>query len=423
MSDSSEHVESPLRAMERAQAISRALTEAARRARFSARARGAYSGGSFAARRGAKAMRIIVIALFVLMVAVPDLTVGVYYGLIASNQYVSEAKFTVSSAAIPKMDGVGSVTGVPPILIIQDTQVVTNYIQSRTMVEQLERTVGLRDIYGDRSIDSWARFRKGKPIEKFTDYWGRMHGTSIALPSGIVTLTVRAFSPEDAKRIADSVVSLSEDLINNLNERMQHDVVLASEQDMQRASQQLAEARIKMEVARNAEGLLDVASTNTALTGLVAELEGDLLKSEQEYQTQIRYVTEQAPQMRVLKNRITAMKSQLEAVQAQITTQNENGLSAMAEKALSGKMTKFAELDLEERIAEKRYAASVAAVEAARILSERRMLYLHEIVAPALPEESKYPKRLLSTAMAFLASLVSWGAAVGGIGFVRNHMA
>jgi capsular polysaccharide transport system permease protein len=144
---------SPLRALERAQAISRALTEAARRARFSARARGAYRGGSFAARRGAKAMRILVIALFVVMVAIPDLAVSVYFGLIASDQYVSEAKFTVSSAAIPKMDGLGSVTGVPPILIIQDTQVVTNYVQSRAMVEQLERTVGLQDAYGSRSID------------------------------------------------------------------------------------------------------------------------------------------------------------------------------------------------------------------------------------------------------------------------------
>jgi capsular polysaccharide transport system permease protein len=413
----------PFRAMERAQAVSRALTDAARRARFSARTRGAYRGGSFEARRGAKLIRALTIALFVLMVAVPDLTALVYFSFLASDQYVSEAKFTVSSAAIPKMDGVGSVTGLPPMMIVQDTQVVTNYVESRAMVEQLDNTVGLRDAYSTNSIDWWARFRKDKPIEKFVDYWEKMCSTSIAFPSGIVSLKVYAFGPEDAKRIADAVVKLSENLINDLNERMRRDTVLASERDMQRTAQELGRARMQMEFARNAEGLLDVGETSKALSGLITALEADLLKAQQEYQTEIRYVTEDAPQMRVLKSRITAMKSQLDEMKAQLTTQDEKSFSATAEKALSGKMTKFAELDLEERLAEKRYALSVATVEAARMMSERRMLYLHEIVSPARPEEPRYPKRLLIIGMTFLASLIVWGSTVGAIAFVRNHMA
>jgi len=422
MTDEPTHFTPSLRALERAQAVSRALTDAARRARFAARSRGAY-GGSFHARRGAKLVRFLTIALFILVVAVPNVVATVYFGLIASDQYVSEAKFTVSSGVIPKMDGLGSVTGLPPVLIIQNTQVVTNYIHSRAMVERLERSVRLRDIYSSESIDWWARFRKNKPIEKFVDYWEKMSATSIGFPSGIVTVTVRAFTPEDAKRVADAVVSLSENLINDLNERMRRDTVLASEGDMQRAAQQLGRARMEMEFARNAEGLLEVGQTSTVLTGLASGLETDLLRAEQEYQTQIRYVTEAAPQMRVLKTRIAALKTQLEEMKARLTSQNETSASALAEKTLSGKMTKFAELDLEQRIAEKRYALSVAAVETARILSERRMLYLHQIVAPALPEESKYPKRWLSIGMTFAASLIGWGAMVGAIAFVRNHMA
>lgn len=424
MTDSGEPVAlSRSSALERAQAVSRALTDAARRARFSSRARGAYRGGSFAARRGAQLMRAVTIGLFVVMVAVPNLVASIYFGLIASDQYVSEAKFTVSSGAIPKMDGLGAVTGVPPLLIVQDTQVVTSYIESRAMVEALDREVGLRAAYSSPSIDWWARFRRDKPIEKFADYWDKMASAAIAFPSGIVTLKVRAFSPQDSKRIADAVVRQSENLINDLNERMRRDTVLASESDMRRAAEQLGRARIQMEHERNAEGLLDVGQTSNALTGLQSELQSDLLKAEQEYQTEIRYVTADAPQMRVLKSRITAMKSQLDEMKAQLTVQDEKSVSAMADKALSGKMTKFAELDLEERIAEKRYAVSVAAVEAARMMSERRMLYLHEIVAPALPEEPGYPRRWLSVGMTLLGSLIAWAASVGAMAFVRNHMA
>jgi capsular polysaccharide transport system permease protein len=412
-----------LTALERAQAISRRLSDAARRARFSTRARGANRGGSFQARRGAELIRILTLATFVLMVAVPNLVAVLYFGLIASDQYISEARFTVSSGVIPKMDGLGSVTGVPPILIIQDTQVVTNYIQSRPMVEALERTVGLRNIYSSPSIDWWARFRKTKPIEKFIDYWGKMNSASISMPSGIVILSVRAFSPQDAKRIADEVVRLSEDLINDLNDRIRRDTVLTAERDMQQAAQQLGKARMQMEFVRNAEGLIEVGETNKALSNLAADTQGDLLKAQQEYDTQIRYVSADAPQMQVLKSRIAALKSQVEQLQAQMTTQGEQAASAEADQALSGKMTKYAEADLEERIAEKRYALSAAAVEAARMLSERRMLYLHEIVAPALPEESEYPKRWLDVGMTFVASLIAWLSTVAAMAFARNHMA
>ena len=132
----------------------------------------------------------------------------------------------------------------------------------------------MRDTIGSPSIDWWARFRKDKPIEKFIDYWEKMCDTSISFPSGIVTLTVRAFSPEDAKRIADAVVKQSENLINDLNDRMRNDTVLAAERDMQQAAQDLGQARIQMEFERNTEGLIDVGQTNTALTDLISATEG-----------------------------------------------------------------------------------------------------------------------------------------------------
>jgi capsular polysaccharide transport system permease protein len=413
----------PSTALERAQAVSRALADAARRVRFSTRARSAYRGGT-RVRRGSKLIRIAAIALLILVVVIPNCVALVYFGLIASDQYIAKAEFTVTGGIIPKMDGLGSVTGVPPALIVQDTQIVTSYIGSRPMVEQLEESVGLREIYSSPKIDWWGRFRKGKPIEKFVDYWERMCTTSITLPSGIVTLTVRAFNPQDAKRIAEAVVSASENLINDMNDQVRQDTVQASEHDMAAAAQALGQARLQMQYERNAEGLIDVGQTSKAISDLISDVNGQLLTTQQDYQTQLlRSVSEDAPQMHILKSRISAMQAQLGDLNAQLTTQKEQSAVADADKALSGKMTKFAELDLAERLAEKRYATSVAAVEAARMLSERKMLYLRELVSPALPQESQYPQRLLSIAITFLASILSWVTLMGAIVFVRNHMA
>ena len=192
---------------------------------------------------------------------------------------------------------------------------------------------------------------------------------------------------------------------------------------MQQAAADLGKARIAMEAERNAEGLIDVGQASNALNGLIAGLQSDLLVAQQQYNAELHYVTADAPQMKVLNSRIGAMQSQLQQMKAQLTAQTELGVAAVADKALSGKMTKFAELDLEERIAEKRYEVAAASVEAARMMSERRMLYLHEVVEPALPEDAKYPRRLLNIGMTILASLLAWAATVGALHFVRNHMA
>lgn len=410
-------------ALERAEAVSRFLADAARRARFSARARGAYQRTSFEARRGARAMRIAFITLFVVMVAVPNVTAAFYYAFLASDQFVSEAKFTVSSGALPKLDGYGSVTGVPSMMIAQNTLIITSYIESRTLLEQLERQLNLRELYGSDHVDGWARFKKSKPIEKFTDYWGKMAEAKISFPAGIVTLTVRAFAPADAKKVAEAVVSHCEALINDLNERMRHDTVHASELDVTRAADQLKVAWLNLERARNAEGLIDVRQTSKSQSEVLSGLESERLKALQEYETQSHYVSETAPQLRVLKFRIAALETQIAKAKAELTTQEGKGVSALAQQTLSGKMTKFASLDLEHQIAETRYAAATAALDAARTLSERKLLYLHQIESPELPEEARYPRRWLSVGMILAASLALWGTCVGLLAFVRNNMA
>jgi len=407
-------------ALARAQAVSRSLADAARRARFSARARSAYQRTGFENRRGDKAMRIVIWTLFALMVAIPNVVVMSYYALLATDQYVSEARFTVSSGAIPKLDPFGSVTGVPSMMIMQDTMIITNFIESRALVEDLERSIKLRDLYGNDSIDWWARFKTSKPIEKFTEYWEKMTKSSITFPAGIVTLTVRAFSAADAKKIAETVIARCEALINALNDRMRQDAVSGAEHDIERAAEQLKTARAQLEAARNSEGLLDVKEASKTQSELLTSVEGDILRTQEEYATQLHYVSEQAPQMRVLRARIAAMKAQAEELRRNLTTQVE--IAGATQRTLSGKMTKFATLDLEHQIAEKRYAAAIATLDRARVMSERKMLYIHLIAAPAQPEDPLYPKRWLNSGLFLLASTTLWGTIVGLMGFVRNHM-
>jgi len=409
-------------ALERIKQVSEALSDAARRARISSRRRGVYSSGGFQARRGARLMHILSVASFLLVVVAPSLACATYYLFIASDQFVSEADFTVSSGTPPVAvaDGIGSLTGLPAVAIIQDTQIVTNFVHTRAAVEKLEQSVDLRGLYSDPRADWWARFKPDSPIEKFLKYWNKMSDVSIVMPAGIVQLKVRAFTPQDAQRVAQATVDICEALINDLNNRMNSDAVSAAEQELQRVSKRLAAALAALEAARNEAGLLDTEKSALALNSLASEAKSALLTMQGQYDTQLKYVLPSAPQMRELNSHIQVTKAQIVEIESKLTSRSVGDPN---EPTISTAMTKFGELDLERQVAEKLYGGAAASLEMARVNSESRLMYLKTFITPVAPEQSQYPRRVLYSAMAFAASLTAWGVLCGVALTIRNYMA
>jgi capsular polysaccharide transport system permease protein len=410
----------PISSLDRARLLSQALADAARQARVSKRSRRAYAGGGFQARRGAKALRLAFIISFCLMVVIPSLVGAVYYALVASDQYVAEAKFTVSGGEPPAADVIGSFTGIPAIAIIQDTQIVVNFIQSRAAVEKLESLVDIRGLYATNEADVFSRFNPTKPIEKFVRYWQHMSDVSIGMPAGIVDLKVRAFKPEDATKIVTAVLDTSESLINDMNDRMNHDAVANAELELDRTSERLTKARVALETARNDTGMLDAVKIADALNKLIGETRSALLQMQQEYTTQLKYVSQNAPQMRALKSRIDATSAQITELESKLTATK---FTSTTEPTLAASMTKFAELDLERQVAERLYAGAAASLETARIMAEHKMMFLNTFVKPVTPQEPQFPRRWLTSFAIFGGSLSLWGVCCGLVMAVRNYKA
>ncbi|HJQ57149.1 MAG TPA: lipopolysaccharide biosynthesis protein [Vineibacter sp.] len=406
-------------ALRRAEQLSETLAGVARRMRISTRNRRS-GGGSFRMRRRARLFHGIFIAGFVLLTAIPSLVGVVYYALLATPQYQAEAKFAVRTGEIPKVDGIGAMTGMPAAKIAQDTLVVTNYMQSRAIVEELERRLDLRAIYSGAELDWYARFNREKPIEKFVTYWKSMTDASIQPSSGIVTFTVRAFSAADAKRIAEAVIDLSEALVNDINSRMLRATVADAERELTRSAERLSKARAEFQRIRNTEGIIDAAQAGQSLADLLTTVQGERLRLQQEYDAQRKSVAPTAPQMRTLRARIDSLDAQIAELEARQTAQRS---TTVTDRVLSESMTKFAQQDLERRIAERQYTAAASALQAARAASERQLVYLAAFVRPALPEDARYPRRWLYGTVIVLGGLLAWGLFCAAINAVRNHMA
>lgn len=409
-----------LRPLDRARQVSQALSEAARRARYSSRTKGNYTGGGFGARKGNAFIRLAMMVSFVLFVVVPTTMAIIYYGFIASNQYVSEAKFLVNTNIIPQLDTFGALTGLAPIVVIQDTQIVANYVSSRAAIDAISKRINLIDAYSDSKVDFLSRFDKRKPIEKFLGYWDEMASATISLPAGIVTVRVKAFDPVTAQKIANAIIEVSENLVNDMNNRMNNDAVHAAEVELQRSTERLGKARIALEQARNQSGVLDAGKAGDAINTLLLETKSSLMTMQQEYTTKSKLINPNTPQMKILKSRIDTTAGQISDMEDQLTKRQH---SLNDKLTVSASMSRFAELDLERQIAERLYSGAVASLEVARLASEQKLMYLNTFLRPALPQQPEYPKRVLYPLLSGIMLLAGWGLFWGIATLVRNHMA
>lgn len=405
-------------AQQRSQQVSRALADAARKLRFSSQGRRGHPGG-MRARRGRVLVRFLYMGGFALMVVVPTLTTLVYFGLIAADQYESEARFAVRSGAMAGLDPISSILGAPPAQIIQDTQVVTTFIGSRALVDELQKTADLRRVYSREEADWVASLNPEKPIEKVVKYWHTMTGVKIEMPGGIVHLSVRAFRPGDAVMLVNGVLAASERLVNDLNDRSRRDAVSFADQELQLASTRLAQARANLEVARNKEGMLDATAAATSINTIIASVRTEELRLKQQLDSQIASnVSRDAPQMRDLRLRIEASERQVEQLQRELTTVDPG-----SSPTVSASMTRLAALALQSKVAETQYTTAALALERARMASLTKQIYLTSFVQPVAAEEARYPRRLWICFITFVGGTILWAAFCGIVTFIRNHMA
>ncbi len=359
-----------------------------------------------------------ILASIILLLVIPNVASVCYFTFMASDQYQSETRFTVRSST-PALGGgqLAKVTGLPAAQIVQDTLIVTNFIKSKDMVAALQGKVDFQKLYGDSSIDPVARLKSDASSEKLLKYWEDMISVKVDANSGIVTVKVRAFSAVDAQKVLQEVVKASEGVVNDVNNRIWHDVIATAQTNLENSKSQLQKARDHLLAARNQTGVLSVEGSSTVLTNLISTVRKEQIDLQQRYNAQLGTVSANAPQMRVLKREIDSKQAQLDQLNSQIAGQNKS------EQNLADVSVDMSQRELEQTLAEQQFAISMKTLEQVRFVSKQQLLYLDTFLAPDLPDEAEYPQRLLWMSGIFGATLLIWGAAFGALANLRNRFA
>lgn len=401
---------------DKAAAIGRALRRAARQARTPA---SIVSGGTagFRGTRRDRLFKLGLVASFVAIVLVPALVAGLYYGLIASNQYATEARFSLRNGEPGITDMLGGLTGGGGSQQTQDSEIITDFARSRAMIEALESDADLRHVFSRDGVDYFSKFKPGKPIEDLVRYWRKRVDAHYERMSGIITLEVRAFTPEDSLMLTEKVLRRCETLVNNLSQRSRRDALDQATRELTRAETQLKGATAGMREAQNSEGVLDATVEAEAINKIIMALRLEVARAQQQIAGQGDTVSSEAPQVRVLNARVQTLQDQISKYSNQIADKGQTGESlADRKRTLDLKQTDIA-------VAMQRYIMASTAFENARLDLETQKTYLAPFIAPMLATKATYPKRWWDWFLVAGPALFAWGL-LAGVGFLmRDHMA
>lgn len=350
------------------------------------------------------------------VVGLPTLIATLYFGLLASDMYVSEAKVAVRSAK----SGV-STSGLTALLASpvlssggQDSQVVMDYATSLDIVDELRKRIDFVGHYSDSDVDFLSRLDPEATAEEVLEYYLERVSFQRDMVSDVLTVKVRAFSPEVAQEIATLIIELNERLVNEMSSRMEQDAIASARAEVDRAVAQLRKTAQDINRFQSANDSVSPRDESVALFSRVATIEDRLSETRAILSETLAYMREDSADVVVLKNRINALERQLSLEKARVTGDGEGDLGSLVEN--------FQPLVLEQEIAQQGYAASLASFEAARIDAQRKKQYLITFVEPNLPESASEPRRLIKiitvTVYSFLTYLIFgllWSA-------LKDHM-
>jgi capsular polysaccharide transport system permease protein len=253
-------------------------------------------------------------------------------------------------------------------------------------------------------------------MEKFVKYWQSMVTAHYDQVTGIAIAQVRAFTPEDALAIANSLVTLSEELVNRIANRTQNDAVRFAQREVERAEERLKAIRAKLTEYRNKVGVIDPATSVIASnSALVQALRGTVAQLETQLQTlRLQNLQPNAPAVVTLQNQINSTKEQLATIEGSVG-RNKSGA------ALSAVIAEYEQLELERQFAQAMLTSTMAALDAARASAASQHLYITPFVRPSLPESSLYPRRILTIVTIAGLALIVWliGLLIGRSVFER----
>jgi BexC/CtrB/KpsE family polysaccharide export inner-membrane protein len=353
--------------------------------------------------------------LFFAAVILPTTLSALYYGLVASDVYISESRFVVRSSDKPAMSALGAVLSVGGISTSGDKNyAVVDYARSRDALRDANGDGAVTAAYTSDAISTLDRFGgllRGKTFEHLYEYYSGKVSVEFDTGTQVTRLTVSAFSPRDAQLINQRLIEQSEQLVNRLNDRARSDTVRLATQEVDEAKRRAQTAAIALARFRDDRRLLDPEKEATVRLQMVSKLQDELIASRTQL-AQIQRFAPDNPQIPALQTKIATLSSEIA---------QQTGKIAGAPGSLSGESVRYQSLRIDAEVADKQLAAALAGLQDATSDARRKQAYVERIAGPNLPDYPLEPHRWKAILATLIMGMIAWGVLRTLIAGVREH--
>ncbi len=341
----------------------------------------------------------LIAATFLASVALPTGLAGGYLWLRAADQYASYVGFLVrSEKASTSLESISGILNMGTSSST-DTDILYKFIQSRELVERVNKKLDLKSIWSKEPEDFFYSYRGDGNPEDLLRHWNRKVG--IFYDQGMLDLRVKAFSPEDAKNIATAIFEESQRTINEINTVARQDTLLHAEDDLKRASARLKDARTSLSKFRSENQIVDAESYVSGQEGVVASLQQQLAEALIQLGMTRANAGPEDPRISQAQLRVEVIRKQISDERMKVGGDDTFTPGGGGTSDLVGS---YEALQVDRQFAETAYTSALASYENARAEADRQALYLAPYMRPTEATISEYPEKLkiLATLAGFL---------------------
>jgi capsular polysaccharide transport system permease protein len=342
------------------------------------------------------------------------LVAAIYWGLIASDRYISEAHVIVDRTDFGGMQGIDLTSLITGQSSGKDLLLLRDHLLSVDMLTKLNEQLSLRSHYSDRKRDTISRMWFEDASQEFfhRHYLSRVRIEMDDL-SGVLRIQAQGYTPEMAHSIAKLLVEEGEKFINEMGHRLAREQVVFLEKQVTEMHERLMKTRQAVLDFQNAQGIVSPQGAVETLAAIVARIEGQIVELKSKREAMLGYLTPQAPDIAQVNIQITALEKQLALEKARLTSTQGQTLNRVLEE--------YQRLEMEAGFMQTVYNTALTALEKGRIEAARTLKKVSIVQSPTLPQYPLEPKRIYNIFVFALSLLVMAGIIHLIAAVIRDH--
>lgn len=340
---------------------------------------------------------------------------SVYWLLVASDRYVSEARIVLERSDFTggqTMDFasmIGSATGGhrPDQLLLRD------HLRSIDMLRKLEGQLKLREHFSAQGDWLSRLWQADAPIESFHEYFQSRVSIELDEFAGVLVIGAQAYTPEMARAISAALLQEGERHMNLLGHQLAREQLRFLEQQVEQLGARVQATRAAVLAYQNRKGLVSPQGTAENLAAIVSRLESQLAELQTRRTGLLTFLQPDTPQVIEVHAQIAAVEQQLKQERARLASPQGAALNRTVEE--------FQRLQLEAEFAQQMLNTALVSLERGRVDATRTLKQVQVLQSANLPEYPLRPRRFYNAAVCAIAALLIAGVVQLLLAIVRDH--